>query len=370
MTEQTTTKALTVTNYDKIKALARNKLTIERFTEMMGSRQEAMSFISSAMLAVASSEDLMKCTPSSVFNAVMRAGALRLSCDPATKQAHIVPFKNHKTGVSEAAFIPGYVGLNNLALRTGKYRHLNVGRVYDGQVMEIDQLTGSASIRGNRTSDKIIGYFHYFELFNGYKHILYMTTEELKAHGGRYAARNPMWNRDFDSMAKKTVVRLHLLKDGILDPFDRAFIEQSIEELPDGEMIESSNAVDAVFTELDDETATQEAIQKKSEPKKTEAEIMGELYAEKKPEPATAKVEEPKEPAPANAWVYSERGAKVGNHMYPTQWAKLIMTYTRANQFECDGILQQLRPPFDTRPEDVIDLISAHLANKAQAEQK
>jgi hypothetical protein len=69
-------------------------------------------------------------------------------------------------------------------------------------------------------------------------------------------------------------------------------------------------------------------------------------------------------------YIYTGRGVKVGHNIYPVQWGRLIMAYTRANQFECDGILQQLRPPFDTRPEDVIDLISAHLANKAQAEQK
>jgi hypothetical protein len=94
------------------------------------------------------------------------------------------------------------------------------------------------------------------------------------------------------------------------------------------------------------------------------------------PAPAPVKVVTPDIAAPEGAaavvdtYIYTGRGVKVGHNIYPVQWGRLIMTYTRANQFECDGILQQLRPPFDTRPEDVIDLISAHLANKAQAEQK
>ena len=58
---------LAVSNYDKIKALARNKTTVERFAEMLGSKADAMSYISSAMLAVANSDALMECTPSSDF---------------------------------------------------------------------------------------------------------------------------------------------------------------------------------------------------------------------------------------------------------------------------------------------------------------
>jgi phage recombination protein Bet len=86
------------------------------------------------------------------------------------------------------------------------------------------------------------------------------------------------------------------------------------------------------------------------------------VYPEEKYEP----VKQPEPDAPA--LVYTGPLAKVGKNKYPMQWARLIMASTRANQFECDGILQQLQLPQDTRPEKVIEAIHAHLDKKAAAE--
>jgi recombination protein RecT len=293
MTEQT---AIQVSNYDKIKALARNKATIERFAEMLGSKTDAMSYIASAMLAVANSDALMECTPSSIFNTVMRAAALRLSCDPSLRQAHIVPFYNKKKGRREAQFIPGYIGLNNLAQRTGKYRYLNAHELYEGQVLEVNQLTGEPQLHGRRMNDNIIGYYHYFELFTGFKHVLFMSVEELREHGRKYAPKNPMWETNFHDMAKKTVTRLHLLKDGVLDPFDRSIIAAASEDI-EGDI--AGDAIDATFTDQDDEQAEHLAVEKQAEkeaqPKRAEAEMMAELYGEPVPQP------EPEQPTLAEA---------------------------------------------------------------------
>ena len=223
----------------------------------------------------------------------MRAAALRLSCDPSLRQAHIVPFYNNKKGKREAQFIPGYIGLNNLAQRTGKYRYLQAHELYEGQVLEVNQLTGEPQLHGRRESDKILGYYHYFELFNGFKHVLYMTVEELQAHGQRYAAKNPMWKTNFHDMAKKTVTRLHLLKDGVLDPFDRTIIASASEDI-EGEI--AGDTIDATFTDQDDEDAAHMAVeqqaQEEAKPKRTEAQIMNELFGEteKAPEPAAQKM--------------------------------------------------------------------------------
>jgi recombination protein RecT len=271
---------LAVTNYDKIKALANNAQTIERFAGIMGSKRGALSYISSAMLAVANSPELMECTPSSVFNSVMRAAALNLSCDPSTKQAHIVAYKNNKKGTREAQFIPGYVGLNQLAHRTGKYRFLNVGELYEGQQLEINQLTGASRIEGKRTSNVVVGYFHYFELFNGFTHLRYMSVEELKQHGERYAPYNPLWKKDFPAMAKKTVTRLHLLHDGILNPHDKEILNEMADERMEGESIQGE-VIDSSFSDSDDETAAMEAAQRKideaNRPKRDNDEMLSEF---------------------------------------------------------------------------------------------
>lgn len=277
---------MVVSNYDKLKALARNQATVSKFVEMLGSRQQAMSYIASAMLVVANSDDLQQCEPASVFNSVMRAAALRLSCDPSTKQAHLVPFYNSKKGRKEAQLIPGYVGLNQLALRTRKYRNLNAGRLYEGQIIEVDQLTGKTAIRGIMTSRNVIGYFHYLELHDGYSHTYYMTAEELRAHGEKYAPKNAMWRNSFDAMALKTVTRMNLLKYGVLDPDDRAILEEAAEDV-DGDMIPQENTIDATFTDDDVEQAVSDAQNEPQKPQKTQAEIMNDLGFSTDEQPAS-----------------------------------------------------------------------------------
>ena len=78
-----------------------------------------------------------------------------------------------------------------------------------------DRLSGAIKIMGERTSDKAIGYFAYFQLINGFEKTFYMTVDQIRDHGKKYskAYSNGPWQTDFDSMAKKTVIR-QLLKYG------------------------------------------------------------------------------------------------------------------------------------------------------------
>lgn len=68
---------------------------------------------------------------------------------------------------------------------------------------------------------------------------------------------------------------------------------------------------------------------------------------------------------------YPGKGAKLGGrngHNYPAQWVKMIMAYRRANEFECDHILQRLRPEWDTAPEKIIEMLNKYLDEKPQAQ--
>ncbi|MBQ3444876.1 MAG: recombinase RecT, partial [Selenomonadaceae bacterium] len=90
---------------------------------------------------------------------------------------------------------------------------------------EIDFETGEI-IRGEKISDKVVGYVAYMELVNGFKKTLYMTVDELKAHAEkysqsyaydlRYGKRSSVWSMNFDAMARKTVLKRLLNNYGII----------------------------------------------------------------------------------------------------------------------------------------------------------
>ena len=110
-------------------------------------------------------------------------------------------------------------------MRSGQYRTLNSGAVREGQIKEIDFVTGEI-IRGEKISDEIVGYVAYMELINGFKKSLYMTVDELKAHAEKYSQsyaydlrsgrKSSVWTTNFDAMAKKTVLKKLLSNFGII----------------------------------------------------------------------------------------------------------------------------------------------------------
>ena len=220
-----------------------------RFASVVGSTN-AGAYISSAMLAVANSEALQKCTPESIYTSALRAATLRLSVDPSLGQAYLVPYGGHAT------LIVGYKGLYDMAVRTGHYTYINVGPIYDGQVVEENQMTGFHSIvgLGKGASEypggvypggrrKIIGWIGAFQMtskFGSYGKTFYMTVEDIHAHAKKYSKSytSGPWQTETDKMERKTVLRLFLRRWGYLDPADVAALE---------ELESAEPAVDAIY---------------------------------------------------------------------------------------------------------------------------
>ncbi len=72
---------------------------------------------------------LQKCTPVSVFGAIIQASQLGLEIG-VLGQAYLVPYRNSKNNTYEAQFIPGYKGLIGLARRSGEVTSIETNIVY------------------------------------------------------------------------------------------------------------------------------------------------------------------------------------------------------------------------------------------------
>ena len=210
----------------------------KRFQEVVGGGSGA--FISSVVAAVASSDALQKCDLASIYTSAIRAATLRLSVDPALGDAYLVPYGG------KATLIVGYKGLYDMAIRTGKYRYIHVGKVYEGEVIEEDRITGwhSISSQGEINRQKIIGWVGSFEMYpekgsgqpRGLVKTIYMTVEEIHEHAQKYSKsyNQPQsgWVKETEKMERKTVLRLLLRRWGYLDPVDVKTLE-TIEDEPD-----------------------------------------------------------------------------------------------------------------------------------------
>jgi recombination protein RecT len=217
------------TSIAKITKYLDSDIVKARFAGVVGDRN-AMSYISSVMITVKESKQLQECHPESIYTSALRAATLKLSTDPSTGQAYMVPFKGRAT------LVVGYKGLYDMAVRTGKYRYINVGPIYEGQIVEENQITGFHSISGQRTGDKVIGWIGAFEMnpergqMTGFGKTFYMTVEEIhthaKAYSKSYEYKDSPWQKETPKMERKTVMRLLLRRWGYLNPNDVQQLEE------------------------------------------------------------------------------------------------------------------------------------------------
>ena len=247
-----TNNQVATTNGNKKISLAGclNNNTVKRkFEEVLG--KKANGFISSLLSLTNSTPALQQADPKTVLSAAMTAATLDLPINPNLGFAYIVPYRS-KNGM-QGQFQMGYKGFNQLAMRTGQYKTINVSAVYEGQIKSIDPFTGDIE-RGEKESDKIIGYVAYFKMINGFEKYLYMTAEELEAHGKKYSqayrsGKDCLWKSNFDSMAKKTVLKLLISKYGIMS-IEMLGMDKALQA--DQAVIGKNNTYDYVDNQEDD----------------------------------------------------------------------------------------------------------------------
>ena len=172
--------------------------------------RSAGQFTASVLDLYTSEKLLQKCEPRQVFMECLKAATLNLPINKQLGFAYIVPYG------STATMIIGYKGLVQLSMRTGYYRYINAGVVYEGEYVSSDKLSGSVDLSGERTGDGVVGFFAYFKLLNGYEKTLYWTVDKLKAHARKfsksYQQNANIWREHFEEMAVKTVLRNLLTK--------------------------------------------------------------------------------------------------------------------------------------------------------------
>jgi|ERR1035437_3938904 recombination protein RecT len=233
----------------KIKSLLTSDAVKGRFEEILGNK--SVGFISSVLNVVSGNKMLQEAEPNSVMMSAAIAATLDLPINPSLGFAAIVPYRNH--GVAIAQFQIMWRGLVQLAQRSGQYKTLHTTEVYDGEISSHNRFTGEINFdESKRKSSKIIGYVAYFKLINGFEKPYYMTVEEVEKHAKKYSqtykAGKGKWVDDFDSMAKKTVLKLLLSKYGIMSvdmqnavKFDQSHVKGDINKIEEAEAIYMDN---------------------------------------------------------------------------------------------------------------------------------
>jgi len=193
------------------------------------------SFITSIVACVSNNPALAECENGTILSAGLQGAALELSPSPSLGHFYMVPYDDRKNNRKVAQFQIGYKGYIQLAIRSGQYRRINVISLKDGELISYNRLTEeifTKLIDDDEIRDPMptTGYYAMFELSNGFIKTMYWSFAKMQAHAMRYskgyAAQKgyTFWEKDFDGMAFKTMLRQLLSKWGVMSiDMQRAF---------------------------------------------------------------------------------------------------------------------------------------------------
>lgn len=243
-TQSSTAVAAAPKKVDVLKNMLNAPSVMEQFNNALA--KSAPTFVASVIDLYNGDTNLQQCEPKAVVMEALKAAVLKLPINKALGYAFIIPFNNSvkdDKGNWVKKMVPtfqmGYKGYIQLAMRTGQYRTINADVVYEGELRKANKLTGEIAFDGEKKSDKVVGYFCYFELLNGFSKTLYMTVEQMAEHAKRYSkglkkettvesllnlsnlpvapdSKTVGWMGNFHGMAVKTVIRNLLGKYGYL----------------------------------------------------------------------------------------------------------------------------------------------------------
>lgn len=183
--------------------------------------ERARRFTTAIVSAVSTNAELQKCDTGSIVTAALLGESLNLSPSPQLGHYYLVPYGN------KAQFQLGYKGYVQLAIRSGQYKKLNVLPIKQGELVRFDPLNEEIEVNliedaEAREEAPTIGYYAMFEYLNGFRKALYWTRAKMEKHaltyskGYRAKSGHSFWEKNFDEMACKTMLRQLISKWGIM----------------------------------------------------------------------------------------------------------------------------------------------------------
>lgn len=217
----------------------------------LGDPERSKRFVAAITSAVAVNPALQDCEAGSILASALLGESLNLSPSPQLGQFYLVPFKQKakydrqgnltQEEVTKAQFILGYKGYLQLVMRSGQVKKINAVEIKAGELIKFDPLNEEIECKliddwNERESTETIGYYAFFELTNGFRKAIYWSKEQMMSHADKYSMAfskqayiniqegkisekdmwkySSFWYKNFDDMAKKTMLRQLISKGG------------------------------------------------------------------------------------------------------------------------------------------------------------
>ena len=250
----------------KQKPSFRTAITTDKFQRAINNTLQdpnrARRFTSSIISAVSANPALQECEAGTIVSAALLGESLNLSPSPQLGQYYLVPFNDNKNHCKKAQFQLGYKGYIQLAIRSGYYKKLNVLAIKKGELVKFDPLEEEIEVQliddeEQREQAETIGYYAMFEYQNGFKKAIYWSKSKMEQHALKYSqcykARKgyTFWEKDFDGMAYKTMLRQLISKWGIMSIEMQDVYSKDMAVINEDGETEYIDTIDTTYTEVE-----------------------------------------------------------------------------------------------------------------------
>ena len=234
--------------------------------------KKSTRFIASISSAVAVNPALQECDGGTIISGALLGESLNLSPSPVLGHYYLVPFNDNKLNRKVAVWQIGYRGMIQLAIRSGQYKKINVIAIKEGELVSYDPLEEELKVNImddelKRESAKTIGYYAMFELVTGFKKTMYWSKAKMESHAMRYSQGYQakkgytFWEKDFDGMAFKTMLRQLISKWGVMSiELQNAYESDNAAIKEDGTKTYVDNDITAEFEQID--VSTESKVEK------------------------------------------------------------------------------------------------------------
>ncbi|MDO8302888.1 MAG: recombinase RecT [Sedimentisphaerales bacterium] len=235
---------------DGLNAPGTIQLFMANLPSATGEQAEKMAKRYSKMVytCISQNEMLQSCSVGSIVKAASISASLDLDID-VRGLAYLVPYKNTKSNCIEAQFQIGYMGLIELAYRSGKVKAISAHCVYESEKekVKISRIDGQFSVEHpfsyEPPTGQMIAVYASAEIDGlGSQTVVLRRDEVDKLRKVSKAPDSPAWKNHFEAMAKKTAIRqlAKFLPKSILEDFSRGAAEDEKETF-----VEAAHAADA-----------------------------------------------------------------------------------------------------------------------------
>jgi len=193
-------------------ATVKSNTVAERLKAVLPGYMAPARFQAVMTSVLAKQPELMECEPSSFLSAMITAAQLGLDPTPGKHQCYFIPFRNNTKRIVECQFISGWRGLVELARRSGEISRIEAHVVFHGEAFAYSKglkptLDHNPMTAGVQRTSANVTYAYAIAFFrDGSTQFEVMDRKQIDAIRDR-GRRNPVWNTDYEEMARKTVVR-------------------------------------------------------------------------------------------------------------------------------------------------------------------